>query len=446
MRSPPAPRLRLATVLLLAGTAAALAPVAAHAEAKATFKDRLEQIVATFMGDPAAGVDIDMKHVLDRWREMKPKPLDDLSASDARRQPTPIEAATSLLESEGKTLDAYKIDHKDMSFAGPTGDQLKVRVYTPAAQGHDGDKARPIVVFFHGGGFVLDNVASTHASSRAIAGGGDFIVVAPDYRLAPEHKFPAAPDDALAAYKWVLANAAGLGGDPARIALAGEGAGAQLAVDTAIAARDAHLPKAKALALITPAAGIDLKTNSWMQDSTARPWNLKAVQWAFRQYLPNQDARYDPRIDIVGTGDVSDLPPTTIVTAEDDPLRSDGERLGGKLKIATVPVEMRDFPGVTHDFFGMGGRGREGGAGASLRHRGAEERLRDAERRRPGAAGDGGGALSRGAQPHRRPADVDRAERARRGHDDAEQAAGRGLGATALCGSLSPSPGRSPAG
>ena len=339
------------SALLAAAATLVLLPAAAYAGGKATLQDRIDQIVATFMGDPAAGVDIDMKHVLDRWRELKPKPLDDLSAADARRQPTPIEAAASLLKDEGKSLDAYKIDQKDVTFPGPDG-ELKARIYT--AQGANSDKPRPVVVFYHGGGFVLENGASTDASSRAIAGGGDFVVFAPDYRLAPEHKFPAAPDDALAAYKWVLANAASFGGDPNEVALAGEGAGAQLAIDTAIAARDAKLQKAKALVLITPAAGINLKTNSWVEDSTARPWNKTAVAWAFKQYLPSDDTKFDPRIDIVGSGDVADLPPTTIVTAEDDPLRSDGERLGGKLQRATVPLEMRDYPGVTHDFFGMG--------------------------------------------------------------------------------------------
>ena len=106
--------------------------------------------------------------------------------------------------------------------------------------------------------------------------------------------------------------------------------------------------------LIAPAAGINLTTASWMEDSAARPWNKKAVQWALNLYLPNQNDLENPRIDLVGHADVHDLPPTTIVTAEVDPLRSDGERLGGKLKIATVPVAMRDYPGVTHDFFGMG--------------------------------------------------------------------------------------------
>ncbi len=339
--------------LLAAALATLTLPAVALAGTKPTLMDRVDQILATFMGDPAANVDIDMKHVLDAWRAMKPKPLEDLSPEDARRQPSPIDAAASLLSRQGQTLDPYSVDTKDLTFPGAAG-TLKVRVYIPASAGSASGRPRPVVVFYHGGGFVLENAAGTDASSRALAALSEAIVVAPDYRLAPEHKFPAGPDDAFAAYKWVTENAASFGGDPSRIALAGEGGGGMLATDTAIAARDAKLPNAAALILITPAAGIDLKTNSWLEDSTARPWNKDAVEWALRHYLPDASAKNDPRVDLVGKADLNGLPPTTIVTAEDDPLRSDGERLGGKLKRATVPVEMRDYPGVTHDFFGMG--------------------------------------------------------------------------------------------
>lgn len=330
-----------------------LAPWAtALAGGQATWGDRIGQIVATFTGDPAAGVDIDMKHVLDKWRGMHPKPLETLSPEDARRQPSPIDAAAEIAKASRVPLDPTGVGVRTTTFQGPGGTSLTARVYAPAdAAG----KSLPVVIFYHGGGFVLDNVAGAEASARAIAGPADAIVVTPDYRLAPEHKFPAAQDDALAAYRWVLAEAAGFGGDPARVALAGEGAGGLLAADVAIAAREAKLPSPAALVLIAPAAGTNLKTNSWMEDSAARPWNKKAVEWALRLFLPDAKDRDDPRIDLVGKADVAGLPPTTIVTAEIDPLRSDGERLGGKLKRATVPVAMRDYPGVTHDFFGMSG-------------------------------------------------------------------------------------------
>ena len=97
-----------------------------------------------------------------------------------------------------------------------------------------------------------------------------------------------------------------------------------------------------------------MKTASYLQDAAARPWSEKAVLWAFNLVLTDPNEKHDPRIDLIGHGNMDGLPPTAIITAEVDPLRSDGERLGGKLKLATVPVEMRDYPGVTHDFFGMG--------------------------------------------------------------------------------------------
>ena len=349
------------TRLFLAGTAAfaVLGATAADAQsnapynvpAKATLMDRVDQIVSTFMGDPAANADIDLKHVLDTWRGLHPKPLETLSVGDARRQPVPIDGAVKLLADQNKPLDPNATPVRDMTFQTASG-PLVARIYTPV--GATPDRPLPVVVFFHGGGFVMDSVPSTDASARAISQSAGAIVVAPTYRLAPEHKFPAAQDDALAAYEWALENAASFGGDPGRIALAGEGAGGELAADTAMAARDAKLRRAAALVLIAPAAGIDLKTNSWLEDSSARPWNKEAIAWALNLYLAKPGDRSDPRIDIVGKADVSDLPPTTIVTAEDDPLRSDGERLGGKLRIATVPVAMRDYAGMTHDFFGMG--------------------------------------------------------------------------------------------
>jgi acetyl esterase/lipase len=346
--------------------------VPAFAGGQATWQDRIDQIIATFMGDPAANVDIDMKHVLDTWRGMHPKPLEDLSAEDARRQPTPIEAAAKLLKQQDRTLDPYKIAVRDITIDGATG-PLRARVYQPESASPAGGSV-PLVVFYHGGGFVLDNEAGGDASARAIAAMADAIVIAPNYRLAPEHKFPAAPDDALAAYKWVVAHAADFGGAANHIALAGEGAGGLLAADTAIAIHAAKLQTPVALALITPAAGIDLKTNSWIEDSTARPWNKAAVLWALNLYLPDEAAKHDWRMDLVGAANVDGLPPTTIVTAEDDPLRSDGERLGGKLRRATVAVEMRDYPGVTHDFFGMG----EAVEKAAMAERFVGERLKQA--------------------------------------------------------------------
>jgi Esterase/lipase len=181
------------SLFLSSTVAAALVASPAWADyAKPTITDRIEQIFATFMGDPAANVDIDMKHVLDAWRKMKPKPLDELSPEDARRQPSPIEAAASLLQMRGQQLTPYPIDTSDVTIPGPAG-SLKARIYTPGGASADTPgKLRPVVVFYHGGGFVLENAAGADASARALAHGSGAIVVASSYRLAPENKFPAA--------------------------------------------------------------------------------------------------------------------------------------------------------------------------------------------------------------------------------------------------------------
>ncbi|MDR3461802.1 MAG: alpha/beta hydrolase [Beijerinckiaceae bacterium] len=338
-------------ILASAPLAVALFAGVAQAQERPTLKDRFDQIIATFIGDPSAGVDIDMKHVLDAWRSLGPKPLDTLSPDEARKQPAPIESALKLAQDRGKALDPYDVGISEISYPGPSG-TMDARIFVAA--GSEGTAPRPVIVFYHGGGFVIDNKAGADATARALAGSTGAIVIAPSYRLAPEAKFPAAQEDALAAYRWVLANAGAHGGDPARIALVGEGAGGMLAIDTSMAARDRKLPMPVAQILITPAAGIDMKTASYLQDAAARPWSRKAVVWAFGLELADPGQMSDPRIDLIGHGNVENLPPTTIITAEIDPLRSDGERLGGKLRLATVPVEMRDYDGVTHDFFGMG--------------------------------------------------------------------------------------------
>jgi acetyl esterase len=326
-------------------------PMTPEIKIQPTLKDRFDQIIETFMGDPSAGVDIDMKHVLDTWRSLGPKPLDTLSITEAREQPAPIEAAQKLMKDQAKTLDPYDVTVEDVTYPGPGG-TMPARIYLPA--GATGTAPKPVAVFYHGGGFVMDNKLGTDVTARALAGSTGAIVIAPSYRLAPEAKFPAAQEDAIAAYQWVLANAGAHGGNPARIAIVGEGAGGMLAIDTCMTARDRKLPMPVAQILITPVAGIDMTTASYLQDAAARPWSQKAVAWAFSLELADPAQLTDPRIDLIGHGNVEGLPPTTIITAEIDPLRSDGERLGGKLKLATVPVEMRDYDGVTHDFFGMG--------------------------------------------------------------------------------------------
>ena len=192
------------------------------------------------------------------------------------------------------------------------------------------------------------------ASARAMAEQVGAVLVALEYRKGPEHKFPAAHDDAFAAYQWVLKNAASIKGDPARVALVGESAGGNLACNVAIMARDRKLTMPKAQVLVYPVAGADMNTPSYQKNAAAKPLDKPMMAWFAKNYFRTPADGQDPRISLYAKANLKGLPPTTIITAELDPLMSDGQRLADKLKAAGVSVKMQNYDGVTHEFFGMG--------------------------------------------------------------------------------------------
>jgi acetyl esterase/lipase len=208
-------------------------------------------------------------------------------------------------------------------------------------------------VYYHGGGWVIANKDVYDGGARALATMSNAVVISADYRQGPEHKFPAAHDDALAVYEWALRNAGSLKGDPKRIALAGESAGGGLAVATAIAARDKKLQMPLAIISVYPIAGSDTTTQSYVENATAKPLNRPMMSWFFDNYLRSPADRQDPRINLVAAN-LRGLPATTIINAQIDPLRSDGEMLAQKLQAAGVSVTQKTYDGVTHEFFGMG--------------------------------------------------------------------------------------------
>jgi acetyl esterase/lipase len=168
---------------------------------------------------------------------------------------------------------------------------------------------------------------------------------------APEAAFPAQHDDALASYRWLLQNAARLGGDPSRIAFAGESAGGNLAVATAMLARDAGLAQPRHILSVYPIAGSDLNTPSYQDTSNGPTLNRALMAWFFR-YVPRTPADLmDPRINLV-SANLQSLAPVTIVAAQIDPLRSEGELLAQRLAAQGVTVERREWAGATHEFFG----------------------------------------------------------------------------------------------
>ena len=332
--------------IALAGAVSALALVGAGCS----------KAPATTAAPPAAVMpatnpvpDADMGKVLDKLATLGGKPIATLDPLEARKQPTPADAVKAVMTDAGmSTAPDPSVTTKDVTYKAAAGMQ-KARIYTPAgAKG-----PLPVVLYIHGGGWVIADIDTYDASPRALAKGANAIVVSIEYRHAPEAKFPAAHDDANAAYQWVLANAAKWGGDPKKVAVVGESAGGNMAVDVAIAARDKGWEAPLAVVAIYPVANTSPDTASKKAFTTAKPLNTPMLDWFFKYTLAKPDQAADPRLNLVAA-DLKGLPPTTIILAQIDPLRDDGVGLADKLRAAGVKVDLKEYTGVTHEFFGMG--------------------------------------------------------------------------------------------
>lgn len=314
-----------------------------------TLGERVTRIIGAVSGDPIARAELDMARVLEELKALGAEPVEDLTPDEARRQPTPADAVSSLMAKYGVPASDSHIRVQEIEYAAADG-RLPARLYRAPGP----DCTRPIVAYYPGGGWVLSSLDDYDASARAIASRTGAIVVAFETRKSPEHKFPAAHDDAVAAYRWLIEQAEFLGGSADQIAVVGESAGGNLAINVAMFARDRGMVAPVHLALIYPLAGVDMTTPSFKINEFARPLNKAVVGWILGHALFGAEDREDPRLDLVGRADFSDLPPATILTAEIDPLRSEGLDLAGKLRSAGTAVNLVDFEGVAHGFFGMG--------------------------------------------------------------------------------------------
>ncbi len=289
-----------------------------------------------------ASIDPQMQDVLTAFEELAPKPIEQLDPKEARQQPTPADAVERVLVARGESTDPEAVGDVE-EIEGET--ERPLRVYTPV--GADGPL--PVLLYFHGGGFVIADLDVYDSSPRALANAGQCIVVSAEYRQAPENPYPAAHDDAFAAYRWVLDNTERLNGD-GRIAIAGDSAGGNLAASTALQARDAGLPLPVHQLLVYPIADGDSSKPAYEEYADAKPLNAPMMAWFSKHYAPDAG---DPRFALT-TADLSGLPPATIINAEIDPLRDDGPALAARFEQVGTPVEQRKFDGVTHEFFGMG--------------------------------------------------------------------------------------------
>jgi acetyl esterase len=278
-----------------------------------------------------------------------PKAIEKLDVAEARRQPTAADAVAALLRQQGRDASPESlvpgVTRTDLSVPGAEGD-LPAYLYTPTGAG-----PFPVILYTHGGGWVIADKEVYDGGARGLAAAAGAIVLSIDYRQAPEHRFPAAWDDTLAAYAWTLANATSFNGDPSRVALAGESAGGNLALATAIAARDAGLQRPAHVLAVYPVTQTSLNTESYLENAIAKPLNRAMVAWFVDKLIRSEDDLKDPRLNLIDA-DLAGLPPVTIVNANLDPLRSDGAKLEDALKAAGVPVERRNYDGVAHEFFG----------------------------------------------------------------------------------------------
>ncbi|QWT20668.1 alpha/beta hydrolase [Bacillus sp. NP157] len=298
----------------------------------------------------AIRADHDMHELATALNELEPKAIEKLSPAEARQQPTIADAVERLLGKQGKPMDPQVLvpGVARTSITVPTrAGGLPALVYTP-----EGAANAPVVLYIHGGGWVIASAEVYDGGARGVAGQSGAIVVSIDYRQAPEHKFPAAWNDCIDAWSWIAANAASLGGDPGRLAIVGESAGGCMAVATAIAARDAGLAAPRHIVAVYPVAQTgNLHTESYIENAIAKPLNRAMIEWFVGHLTNNPDDLKDPRIDLIHAN-LNDLPPVTIVNATLDPLRSDGGMLEEALQDAGVPVQREVYTGVTHEFFG----------------------------------------------------------------------------------------------
>jgi acetyl esterase len=239
-----------------------------------------------------------------------------------------------------------------LAIPAPHG-SIPARIYTPKTLRKLAGLA-PCLVFFHGGGWVIGDLDSHDVVCRKLADEGQLIVISVDYRLAPEHKFPAAVDDAITATKWIAINGKQLGVDAARLMVGGDSAGGNLAAVVAISARDGNGPAIAGQVLIYPATDFAMTHPSHREPETSILLTHSVIKWFRDHYLNGAADAHDWRASPVRAGTLIGLPPAYVLTAGGDPLRDEGDEYAQRLKEAGVPVTYRHFPGQFHGFFTMG--------------------------------------------------------------------------------------------
>jgi acetyl esterase len=267
-------------------------------------------------------------------------------------QGTPTEARAAFLERRRLTAGPPPPIHRteERRIPGPAG-EIPIRLYRP-----DDRRPLPALVYFHGGGWVIGSIDTHDATSRELANQGGCLVVSVDYRLAPEHKFPAAAEDAYAATRWVAEHAAEIGADPGRLAVGGDSAGGNLASVVALMARDRGGPRLAVQLLIYPVTDHAFDTPSYRENAEGYGLTRGQMIWFSNHYLNRPADADSPYASPLRAESLRGLPPALIITAEYDVLRDEAERYAERLQADGVEVRLARHPGQIHGFFGMTGQ------------------------------------------------------------------------------------------
>jgi len=274
--------------------------------------------------------------------------MEDLTPEEARKQPSPADAVTAILHDQNKDTPEKVGKVENVTIELSSGD-IKGRIYKP-----EGDGPFPMILYIHGGGWVIADLDTYDSSPRALANGAGAIVVSIHYRQAPEHKFPAAHEDSYGAYQWVLKNGHRWGGNTKNVAVVGESAGGNMAAAVCIMAQAEGIQMPVHQVLIYPVADTKMDTPSYSENANAKPLNAAMMKWFGDHTFANKEDANDPKVALLQAKTLKGLPSATIITAQIDPLRSEGEALAQKLKADGVEVAYKNYEGVTHEFFGMG--------------------------------------------------------------------------------------------
>lgn len=287
--------------------------------------------------DPQTKTLLEQMALAPAWYEL---PLDEVRKQRVLLAPTMNGAPEAVRKVENRRI------------AGPAG-EIPIRIYTP-----EGTSPFPILIYFHGGGWVLSNLDTHDMLCRKFTNRIGCIVVSVDYRLAPEHKFPAAVEDSYAAVQWVAENAHTFGGDPSRIAVSGDSAGGNLSAVVTLLARNLHGPSLAYQFLIYPATdyfGDAIKRSSYRENGDGYFLTITGIERFLDHYLVKEEDGKDMRFAPLRAESLKDLPPALIITAEYDPLRDEGELYAQRLREAGVPVTLLRYDGMIHGFFTMSG-------------------------------------------------------------------------------------------